>query len=408
MIDRAVYIERIKPFFNKPLIKVLTGIRRCGKSMLLQLIKKELEQMDVHESQIVYLNFESLENIHLTTDLALYNFLKPQLVKTGKNKKLYILLDEIQNVSNWERIVNSIFTDFNIDLYITGSNSNLLSSELSTLIAGRYVEFHIQPLTFTEFLNFRDISEDTFKKKKHELFEKFLKLGGFPVIHIADYPTESVYKIVADIYASVILRDTVQRHNIRNIELLNRLIRFIFDNVGSIFSAKKISDYFKSQQRKFDPATIYNYLEALEGAFIINKAQRYNLRGKEILKTNEKYFVGDISLIYATLGYNDQMIAGLLENIVFNELIFRGYDPYVGQLSNGEIDFVAKKSGETIYVQVAYKLHEQSTVDREFKSLLKMKDNYPKYVVTMDERWKGDIQGVKHMHIADFLMLEKF
>lgn len=401
MIFRNSYIQQIIPFIDKPFIKVLTGIRRCGKSFLLMLLKEHLLNNSINEDNIIYINFESLETINLTNEIRLYNHVKKRI--TGK-EKTYILLDEIQNVSRWERAINSLLVDYDVDLYITGSNSNLLSSELSTLIAGRYVEIHLQTLSFSEYLEFKAIDTSTLETNKIELFKNFLRLGGFPVINTSDYLPETAYRIISDIYSSVILRDTVQRHNIRNIELLNRVVRFVFDNVGNMFSAKKIADYFKSQYRKIDLNTIYNYLDALESAFIIQRIARYNLQGKELLKTNEKYFVGDHSFIYATMGYNDRHISGVLENIVLRELFFRGYTPYVGKLKDKEIDFVANKKNERIYIQVTYKLTDDNTINREFNPLLAIKDHYPKYVVSMDEFWKDNIKGVKHIHIADFLL----
>ncbi len=403
MIFRNSYIEQIKPFIDKPLIKVLTGIRRCGKSFLLMLLKEHLLKSGIGENQIIYINFESLENINLTNEIRLYNHIKERI---EQDKQTYILLDEIQNVSSWERVTNSLLVDFNVDLYVTGSNSKLLSSELSTLISGRYIEIHLQTLVFKEYLEFKKINTQDLEANKLDIFKNYLRLGGFPVINIGDYLPETAYRIISDIYSSVILRDTVQRYNIRNIELLNRVVRFVFDNVGNIFSAKKISDYFKSQYRKIDINTIYNYLDALESAFIIQRVPRYNLHGKEILKTNEKYFVGDHSFIYATMGYNDRHISGILENIMLRELIFRGYTPYIGKLGNREIDFVALKNNQRIYIQVTYKLTDDATINREFKPLISIKDHYPKYVVSMDEFWQGNIEGVKHVHIADFLLQE--
>lgn len=297
--------------------------------------------------------------------------------------------------------------DFNVDIYITGSNSRLLSSELATYLTGRYIEFHVYTLSFIEYLQFKKERIDEVLDIYQE-FEFYLRMGGFPVLHTAEYPFESAYKVVYDIYSSAILRDTVQRNNIRDVELLERVVKFVFDNVGNKFSAKNIADYFKSQQRKIDINTIYNYLHALEAAFIIYRIQRYDVKGKEILKTQEKYYVGDQALLYAVMGYKDRLISGVLENIVMLELKRRGYNVFVGKLGDKEIDFIAEKDGKKLYVQVAYLMSEQSTVDREFSPLLAVKDHYPKYVVTMDQLWKDNIEGVKHLHIADFLRLEQY
>ena len=404
MIKRAVYLNQINEFIDKPFVKVLTGIRRSGKSTFLMMIRDELLSRGIKEEQILYFNFESFEFSNLQNALALHQFVKSKIVD---NRRYYILFDEIQEVENWERAINSFLVDFNVDIYITGSNSRLLSSELATYLTGRYIEFHVYTLSFIEYLQFKKERIDEVLDIYQE-FEFYLRMGGFPVLHTAEYPFESAYKVVYDIYSSAILRDTVQRNNIRDVELLERVVKFVFDNVGNKFSAKNIADYFKSQQRKIDINTIYNYLHALEAAFIIYRIQRYDVKGKEILKTQEKYYVGDQALLYAVMGYKDRLISGVLENIVMLELKRRGYNVFVGKLGDKEIDFIAEKDGKKLYVQVAYLMSEQSTVDREFSPLLAVKDHYPKYVVTMDQLWKDNIEGVKHLHIADFLRLEQY
>jgi len=403
MISRSGYIQELKPFIEKPQIKIITGIRRSGKSVVLHLLKKELLQRGINEEQIITLNFESFAYSELTKAQKLYEFVKDKI----KNpKKYYLLLDEIQEVEEWEKAVNSFIVDFYVDIYLTGSNSHLLSSELATYLAGRYVEIPIYTLSYKEFLDFRN---HYFKGKNTENpFVHYLRFGGFPVIHTADYSEETAYKVVYDIYSSVILRDTVQRYKIRDIELLERVIKYAFDNIGNTFSGKNVADYFKSQQRKVDVNTVYNYLNALEGAFILYRVPRYDIKGKEILKTQEKFYVSDVSIIYALMGFRDRMISGILENIVFLELKRRNYNVYVGKLDNTEIDFVAEKRNEKIYVQVAYKLENQETVNREFSNLLAVDDQYPKYVVTMDEFWKDNIDGVKHLYITEFLSRETY
>jgi predicted AAA+ superfamily ATPase len=233
-------------------------------------------------------------------------------------------------------------------------------------------------------------------------------MGGFPVLHTGEYTFETAYKVVYDIYSSAILRDTVQRYNIRDVELLERVVKYVFDNIGNKFSAKNVADYFKNQFRKIDLNTVYNYLNALEGAFIIYRIPRYDIKGKEILKTNEKYFVGDQSLLYAVMGFKDRLISGVLENIVMLEFKRRRYRVFVGKSGDNEIDFIAERNEQKVYVQVAYKMTEQSTIDRQFKPLLEIKDHHPKYVVTMDEVWKDNIEGIRHIHIVDFLLLDNF
>jgi len=405
MIVRENYLQQIRPLIDKPFIKVLTGIRRCGKSVILTQLVDLFRESGILESKIIYYNFESLAHIEIDGYLKLYTEIKNKITD---NERYYILLDEIQEVKEWEKAVNSLLADSNVDIYITGSNSKLLSSELSTYIAGRYVEFEINTLSFAEYILFK---ETRIAKKIENIYAEFLiyiRFGGFPSIHLADYDTDTIYKIVYDIYSSVILRDTVQRYNIRNIELLERLIKFIFENIGNRFSAKNIADYFKSQQRTIDLNSIYNYLQALEGAFIIQRVPRYDIKGKEILQTNEKYFVSDVSLIYSVLGYRDRFIAGILENIVLLELKRRGYKVYVGKNEEKEVDFIGEKKNEKIYVQVTFKMVEQQTIDREFGAFKSINDNYPKYVVSMDEFWNDNVEGIKHIHIANFLLLNEF
>lgn len=401
MILRPTYIDAIIPFIDKPQIKIITGIRRSGKSVVLRLLKEELLQRGVQEEQIITINFESFAFVELTKAQNLYEFVKEKITNPQKH---YLLLDEIQEVEDWEKAVNSFIVDFDVDIYLTGSNSHLLSSELATYLAGRYVEIPVFTLSYKEFLDFR---HHYFKEENTaNSFVQYLRFGGFPVIHTANYPDETAYKVVYDIYSSVILRDTVQRYKIRDIELLERVIKFAFDNIGNTFSGKNVADFFKSQQRKVDVNTVYNYLNALEGAFVLYRVPRYDIKGKEILKTQEKFYVSDVSIIYALMGYRDRMISGILENIVFLELKRRGYNVYIGKLDTTEIDFVAEKRNEKIYVQVAYKLENEQTVNREFGNLLAINDQYPKYVVTMDEFWKDNIEGIKHLHITDFLLGE--
>jgi predicted AAA+ superfamily ATPase len=399
MIPRPEYIESIKPFIGKPQIKVITGIRRSGKSTVLRLLEKEIRQGGVQSEQLISINFESFRYSELLEGSRLYEFVSN---KIDSKKKYYVFLDEIQDVQNWEKAVNSLMVDFNVDIYLTGSNSHLLSSELSTYLAGRYIEIPVFTLSYLEFLEFR---KHYFSQEQNSgnLFIEYLRKGGFPMIHTSDYSEESAYKLIYDIYSSVILRDTVQRYKIRDVELLERVIKYAIDNIGNTFSGKNVADYFKSQQRRIDINTVYNYLHALVGAFILYRVPRYDLKGKEILKTQEKFYVSDVSLIYATMGYRDRMIGRILENMVYLELKRRGYRVFVGKLDQHEIDFVAEKSGEKMYAQVAYKLHDEKTVEREFGNLLSIRDQYPKYVITMDEFWKDNVKGVQHLYITDFL-----
>lgn len=404
LIARPSYFNFILPFINKPVIKILTGIRRCGKSTILQLIIQELKERGVSEKNIIHINFESLRFSDIKSATTLYDHIKSLISGTEVN---YLFFDEIQEVTNWEKAINSFLVDFHVDIYLSGSNSNLLSSELATYLAGRYIEISVYTLSFKEFLEFE-------KGKGIEItniyssFRKYLELGGFPGTHIVAYKKEDLYKVVYDIYSSVILRDTIQRHNIRDLPLLEKILKYVIDNIGNTFSGKKVADYFKSQQRRVDINTVYNYLYALESAFIIHKTLRYDLQGKEILKTQEKYYLSDISIMHAVIGFQDRKIPSILENIVYLELRRRGYEVFIGKTGHEEIDFVALKSGEKLYVQVAYRLDLESTIDREFSNLLKIADQFPKYVVSMDETWKSTYEGINHYHIADFLLLDQW
>lgn len=389
---------------DKPFVKVLNGLRRSGKSTIMTLLIEHLIENGVSNDQIIYLNFESMQFSNINDYVSLYKLVHEKIIT---KKRTYIFLDEIQEVAGWEKAINSFLVDFDTDLYITGSNSRLLSSELSTYLAGRYREFHIQPLSFAETIDFYNIRK-TLDLSITKHFENYRKLGGFPALHIADYEIESAYQIVYDIYSSTILRDTIQRFKIRDIELLDRVIKFALENVGNTFSASSIVRYFKSQYRKIDINTVYNYLNALESSYVLYKLSRYDIKGKDILKTQEKYYPGDIAFIYALMGYRDEQIAGILETLVFLELKRRGYQIFVGKIQNIEIDFVAVKNNEKVYIQVAYKLSSSETIEREFTPLAAIKDNYPKYVVTMENVWQSNYDGIKHVNISNFLLQDKF
>ena len=401
MKERPLYISKIAAFIDKPVIKVITGIRRSGKSALMMLLKDDFIRKGLSEDNIIYINFESMEFADIDSAKSLYSYVIERKPKQGR---FYIFLDEIQNVKEWERAVNSFQVDLDCDIYITGSNSQLLSSELSTLLAGRYVEFQVETLSFKEYFSFIDKETDD----NYKLFNSYLRLGGFPAIHAYNYDEDSAYKVISDIYSSVILRDTIQRHNIRNVDQLERVMRFVLTNIGNLFSAKSVSDYFVSQNRKMDVNTVYNYLSALESAYIIRRVNRFNLKGKEVLKTNEKFYLSDHALIYSLMGYNSQWISGVLENIIYLEMMRRGYTPYVGKYDDNEIDFVGEQSGNKIYVQVTYKIETEKTYEREVNTLLKIKDNYHKYIVSMDDMMTGNTEGVEKIHIADFLLKEEW
>ena len=404
-VRRLDYLQEVSPFIGKSFIKVLSGVRRCGKSSILSLLRDELIAQGAEAAHIIFINFESFAFSTLKTAEDLYRYI---VERVQPKQRVYLLFDEIQEVEGWEKCINSCLVDFDADIYITGSNARLLSSELATYLAGRYIEIPIYTLSFAEYLQFQGCYFPQRNMTPREAFGTYLRKGGFPVIHTADYGEQEAYKIVADIYASVLLRDTIQRFNIRDIELLERVVKYTFDNIGNSFSGKNVADYFKNQKRKLDVNTIYNYLNALEAAFVLYRTSRYDIKGKELLKTQEKFYLSDVSLLYAILGYTDQKISGILENIVFLELKRRRYNVYIGKLGAKEIDFIAEKHGAKLYIQVAYKLESQETVNREFSPLLEIRDQYPKFVVTMDEFWQENVEGVRHFYITDFLLSKEY
>ncbi len=406
IIPRPLYLDQIRPFIGKPLVKVLTGIRRCGKSSILMMLRDEIQKDVASPDNVIYINFDNLDYAELTDAEKLHAYLRDRMKGEGR---FYLFLDEIQEVNPWEKVVNSLLASTDADIYITGSNSRLLSSELATYIAGRYIEVKVSTLSFREHLAFKEARTGVLPDDIHSEVKRYIRLGGFPSVHIADYDEDVAYRIVNDIYSSAILRDTVQRHSIRNVELLERVVKFVFDNVGNTFSGKSVADYFKSQQRVLDLNTVYNYLNALETAYIVRRIPRYNVAGKQILQTSEKYYIGDPSLAYAVMGYKDRMISGVLENIVMMELERRGYRVYVGKVDSREVDFTGERRNEKVYVQVSYTaMGSPDIMSREFGPLLAVSDNYPKYVVTMDDFWTDNVEGVKHKHLADFLLLEEY
>lgn len=409
LVPREIYLSKLRPLIDKPLIKVLTGMRRSGKSSLLTLLQREFLERGIAPERIVSINFENLDYSHLDTAGALHTYITDKIDGLSEPGKTYILLDEVQEVQDWERAVNSLFSSTDIDIYITGSNSHLLSSELATYLAGRYVQIEVHTLTFREYLLFQEYRSGNRPQNVREALQRYIRTGGFPVIHVAEYELETAYRIIRDIYSSAVLKDVVERYAIRNIEMLERIVKFVFDNVGNTFSAKRVSDYFKSQQRRIDLNTVYNYLDALESAFVIHRVNRHDLQGRAILKTNEKYFLGDPALLFSIAGFKDHRISGVLENIVFLELRVRGYDVTVGKLGDREIDFVAARGAERIYVQVAYRMNDsEGILEREFGPLLRIRDHHPKYVVTMDDFFQENIKGVRHVHLADFLVMESY
>ena len=403
MIERPLYLDKIMPFVDTPFVKILTGVRRCGKSTILKMIIKKLrEEKHVDDEQILSYRFDSMEYEDMTTK-ELYLEIKSKILQS---KKTYLFLDEIQEIEGWEKVVNTLASDFDVDIYITGSNSRMMSSEISTYLTGRYITFHIYTLSFEEYLMFKK-SYTTLKDLKQE-FSQYVRLGGFPATHLQDYSQDEVYTIVKDIYNSTIFSDIVRRNQVKKIDQLERVVKYTFNNIGNTFSAKSISNYFKSEQRKIDNETVCSYLEKLQKAYILHKCSRYDLQGKNILKTQEKFYLSDVSLRYSALGYAVDSIASSLENIVYLELKRRGYDVYIGKIKYKEIDFVATKQNEKIYVQVTQEIKSEKTQKREYEQLLEIRDNYPKYVVMADDFAGGNYEGIKTMNIVDFLLSKEY
>ena len=399
LIYRPLYVEKIMAYVDTPFVKILTGVRRCGKSTILKMIMEKLQtERNIPKERIISYCYDSMEYEDMTAK-QMYTQLKEQLSPT---EKIYLFLDEVQEVEGWEKVVNSLISDFNVDLYVTGSNSRMMSSEISTYLTGRYISFRIFTLSFGEYLMFKSQFTDI-ADPKIEL-ANYVRLGGFPATHLQLYSQDEVYTIVRDIYNSTIFSDIVKRNQIRKIDRLERVVKYTFNNVGNTFSAKSISDYLKSERRSLDSETVYGYLEKLEKAYLLHRCSRYDLRGKEILKTQEKFYLADVALRYSIMGYNFDTVASSLENIVYLELCRRGYTVYIGKIGDAEIDFVAEKQEQKLYIQVTQKLDAESTQKREYERLLDIKDNYPKYVLTTDDFAGGNYEGIKTMHIADFLL----
>ena len=403
MINRPLYTEKIMVYTDTPFVKVLTGVRRCGKSTILKMIMEKLQnERGISEDQIVFMRFDSMEY----EDMTAKQMFEAVKAKFSENKKTYLFLDEVQEIEGWEKVVNSLASDYDVDLYVTGSNSRMMSSEISTYLTGRYVSFRIFPLSFEEYLTFR--KEYTEVKDVHAELADYIRLGGFPATHLRDYSQDEVYTIVRDIYNSTIFSDIVRRNQIRKVDQLERVVKYTFSNVGNTFSAKSISDYLKSEHRKIDNETVYSYLEKLEKAYLLHRCSRYDLQGKEILKTQEKFYLADTALRYSVLGYHPDSVASSLENVVYLELFRRGYEVNIGKTADGEVDFVAQRQGEKLYVQVTQEIRSEKTERREYDRLLEIKDNYPKYVLRTDEFAGGNYEGIKSMHVADFLLSKEY
>ena len=400
MIIREKYLSKIRPFYDQDLIKVIIGIRRCGKSTILLQIIDELKKKGVKESQIIYINFEYEDYAFIKDDMDLHQYITSKIVNEDK---YYLLFDEIQNVNHWEKAVNSFKASKNVSIFITGSNSDLLSGELATHIAGRYVSFKIYPFTFKEVCELKNIAD---RKEIEDAFEDYITWGGMPQrFMMTDEIQTRTY--LSDIYDSILIKDIINRFNIKDLDLFNRIVEYIVTTPAQNFSAENLSNYFiNKDDREVSKVTLYNYLEYMTKAMIISKADRYDVRGKRILNGKYKYYLTDLGLgQIMNVGKRPQMGA-YLENIVYNELISCGYDVKVGNLSNAEIDFIATRFKEKMYIQVAYILADETVEQREFGAFKGIEDNYPKYVLTMD-KFDFSQNGIIHKNLIDWLLERK-
>lgn len=398
MIIRPHYMKMLKTYRDVPLVKILAGVRRCGKSTILEMLRDDLKNDGVPDDHIILERYTSEDMDEDLTNKEMYSSIKDKMIDEDK---YYILLDEVQEVDGWEKAVNSLLENTNTDIYVTGSNSKLMSSEISTYLTGRYISIPVFTLSFAEYLDFKKTSGTPAK----ELLNEYIRTGGFPIVALGNFDDRSAYQIVEGIYTSVITNDITRRHNVTNFDLFNRVVKYVVENVGKPFSANAIVKFLKGEGRSLSVEAVYNYIEWLEKAFVIYRCQRYDLQGKSVLKTQDKFYLADASLKYCIMGFNSKSIASMLENIVYFELMRRGYEVYIGKLNTREIDFVAVQRDERVYVQVCRNLPEDS--DREIGNLLDIKDHYPKYVVTLDELAGGNVNGVKIVHLSDFLLSDR-
>ena len=401
MIKREIYINRITPFINKPVIKVITGIRRCGKSTFLKILMENLTDSKIDQKNILFINKDSLDFDHIKTYSDLNGFVLKKFKGVNGNK--YLFIDEVQQIEKWEKAVAGFFAEKEADIYVTGSNAGLLSSELATLLTGRYIEFKMNTLVFSEFLKFRS---KTSEEKENE-FNLFLKYGGFPGIHQMEFNDEVLGQYISSIYSTILLKDVVARNQVRDVALLERIVRYIADNCGNITTAKGISKYIKSQHLSCSVDTVQNYISWLTDAYMAFKVNRYDIRGKRLLELYEKYFLGDIGFIFGILGNKAGDISGKMENIVYLELLSRGYTVHIGKLYELEVDFIAIKNDQKLYIQVTYLLYDEKVIEREFGVLSSVKDNYTKIVLSLDKYFGVEKNGIKWYNFIDFLLMDE-
>ncbi len=399
MIKREEYLKRIRPFMQKEIVKVLTGIRRCGKSVMLELIKEDMVLQGIEKENFLSINFETRAVSYVKSVEETYEVVRK--FAESRSGKIYLFLDEIQELSRWEKLINSIMIDFDVDIYITGSNAKMLSGELATYLGGRYVEFKIYPFSFAEVLKMLP------DRSEVEVFQTYLIKGGMPFLYQFPLDEQSTKQYLCDIYDSIVLKDIMHRNNIRDVEQFGRVLLYFIAGIGNTFSATSMMKYMKSENRSMSLETLYNYIEYCQAACLIHMVSREDIMGKKLLKFQEKCYITDHGMREAIYGNNMRDIQQVLENIVYMELIRRGYEVYIGKVEQQEVDFVARTGAEKCYVQVTYLLASEETVEREFSVLEKIPDNYPKYVVSMDEIERGR-NGIKHMNIRRFLLLDEY
>lgn len=396
VLERTEYLNKLIAFKDKQLIKVVTGIRRCGKSTLLTIYQDWLRSQAVLDEQIITINFEDMDFEELTDYKALYTYLKSRLVK---GKMTYIFLDEIQHVDNFPRVIDSLYIKKNVDIYITGSNAYMLSSEIATLISGRYVQIEMLPLSFKEYMESTGSMNDRGIK-----YTEYLENSSFPyTLELKGQPDE-IKNYLEGIFNSIVVKDIVSRKKITDVMMLKSVLRFVFDNIGNPLSSKKIADTMSSNGRKADVKTIEKYLEALMESYVIYQAKRYNIKGKQYLKTLEKYYVVDIGLRYMLLGSRSYDAGHILENVVYLELLRRGYDVYVGKIDSFEVDFVTKNRKGIVYYQVALTVRDEKTLERELRPLMAIRDHYPKFILTLDEDPEAQYDGIRRINARDWLL----
>lgn len=398
-IPRPLYTEKIKPFIDKEIIKVITGQRRVGKSYILFQLIKDIREANP-SANIIYISKELQPHQHITDDGIFYQYVKDLLKPDEKN---YLFVDEIQEIKDFEKTLRSLLAENCCDIFCSGSNANMLSGELATFLAGRYIEFKVHSLGYEEFMRFLSLENSV------QTLNKYLTIGGMPYMHVIGTEEFAAFEYLRNVYSTILLKDVVARENIRNVTFLENLVEFLADNVGNLFSANNIAKYLKSQYSTVSTQAVLNYLKPLSNAYFVHKVQRYDISGLKIFEVGEKYYFEDLGLRNCIRGFDARKdIHKVMENAVYLHLVQLGYKVYVGQQASTEIDFVAEKDGQTVYVQVCYMLYDESTIQREFGNLLKIDDNYPKYVVTMDEYSAGSYSGILQLHLKDFLMKRSF